>query len=46
MECLKPDKLVEAGSRISLRGLGKMELSEVGGLSRKGRIQIVVKRYI
>ncbi len=46
MECLKPDKLVEAGSRISLRGLGKMELSEVGGLSRKGRLQIVVKRYI
>ena len=46
MECLKPDKLVEAGSRISLRGLGKMELSEVGGLSRKGRIQIVIKRYI
>ena len=46
MECLKPDKLVEAGNRISLRGLGKMELSEVGGLSRKGRIKIVVKRYI
>ncbi|MBR3555918.1 MAG: RNA-binding protein [Oscillospiraceae bacterium] len=46
MECLKPDKLVDAGNRISLRGLGKMELSEVGGLSRKGRIQIVVKRYI
>ncbi len=46
MECLKPDKLVEAGDRISLRGLGKMELSEVGGLSRKGRTQIVIKRFI
>ena len=46
MECLKPDKPVEAGDRISLRGLGKMELSEVGGLSRKGRTQIVVKRFI
>ena len=46
MECLKPDKPVEAGTRITLRGLGKMELSELGGLSRKGRTQIVVKRFI
>lgn len=46
LECLKPDKAVEAGSRISLRGLGKIELSEVGGLSRKGRTQIIIKRYI
>ena len=46
MECLKPDKSIEAGDRVSLRGLGKMELSEVGGLSRKGRTQIVIKRYI
>ncbi len=46
LECLKPDRLVEAGTRISLRGLGKMELSEVGGLSRKGRTQIVIKRFI
>ena len=46
MECLKPDKGVEAGDRISLRGMGKMELSKAGGLSRKGRIQIVVKRFI
>ena len=46
MECLKPDKPVEAGTRITLRGLGKMELSELGGLSRKGRTQIVIKRYI
>ena len=46
LECLKPDKSAEAGDRISLRGLGKMELSEVGGLSRKGRTQIVIKRFI
>ena len=46
MECLKPDKLVEAGDRISLRGLGKIQLSEVGGLSRKGRTQIVIKRFV
>ena len=43
---MKPDKPVEAGDRISLRGLGKMELSEIGGLSRKGRTQIVIKRFV
>ena len=46
MECLKPDRLVEAGTRVSLRGLGKIELSEIGGLSRKGRTQIVIKRFV
>ena len=46
LECLKPDRSVEAGSRITLRGLGRMELSEVGGLSRKGRTQIVIKRFV
>jgi len=46
MECLKPDKLVEAGSKISLRGLGKILLYEVGGLSKKGRTSIVIHRYI
>ena len=46
LECLKPDKTLEAGSRVSLRGSGKIELSEVGGQSRKGRTLVVIKRYI
>jgi len=46
IECLKPDRPVEEGARITFRGSGKMELSETGGLSRKGRIQIVIKRFI
>ncbi len=46
MECLKPDKTVGSGSRISLRGLGKIELSEVGGQSKKGRTIVVIKRFI
>ncbi|SFP01283.1 RNA-binding protein YlmH, contains S4-like domain [Oscillibacter sp. PC13] len=45
-ECTKPDKLVEAETVVSARGLGKFELTEVGGVTRKGRISIVVKRYI
>lgn len=46
MECLKPDRAVEAGTKISLRGVGKLRLAEVGGLSRKGRIQVVIHRFI
>ena len=46
LECLKPDKLLSVGSRILLRGLGKIRLEEVGGLSKKGRTQVCIKRYI
>lgn len=46
LECLKPDRAVEQGARISLRGLGKLQLQEVGGLSKKGRTTIVIRRFI
>ena len=45
-ECTKPDKLLAAGDTVSARGFGKFVLSEVGGMTRKGRISIVVKRYV
>ena len=45
-ECTKPDKLLAAGDTVSARGFGKFVLTEVGGTTRKGRISIVVKRYI
>ena len=45
-ECTKADKLLSAGDTVSVRGFGKFELTEVGGLTKKGRISIVVKRYI
>lgn len=44
-ECTKPDKAVSAGDTVSARGFGKFELTEVGGLTKKGRIPIVVKCY-
>ena len=46
LECLKPDKPVEKGNRISLRGLGKIQLTEIGGQSRKGRTIVEIKRFI
>ena len=45
-ECVKPDKLLEAGDVVSARGYGKFELSEVGGLTKKGRISIIILLYV
>lgn len=45
-ECVKPDKLLEAGDVVSARGFGKFELGEVGGLTRKGRVSIVLRVYV
>ena len=44
--CTKPDKMMAAGDTVSARGFGKFELTEVGGITRKGRISVVLKRYI
>ena len=45
-ECTKPDKLLSAGDTVSARGFGKFELTEVGGVTKKGRTAIVLKRYV
>ena len=45
-ECTKSDKLLSEGDTVSARGLGKFVLAEVGGMTRKGRISVVVKRYV
>lgn len=45
-ECTKADKLLAAGDVVSARGFGKFELSEIGGLTKKGRTSIVLKRYV
>lgn len=42
----KADRLIEAGDVISVRGLGKVRVSEVGGLTKKGRIGITLEKYI
>ena len=45
-ECTKPDKLLAAGDTVSARGFGKFEVSEVGGVTKKGRTSIVLKVYV
>lgn len=46
LPCEKPDKVVIEGAKISLRGLGKIQLIHVGGQTKKGRISITINRYI
>ncbi len=45
LPCDKSDRTVTQGDIITLRGLGKSELTTVGGTTKKGRISIIIKRY-
>ncbi|WP_186566749.1 RNA-binding protein [Lawsonibacter celer] len=45
-ECVKPDRAVGQGDVISCRGLGKCVVKEVGGPSKKGRIMLLLERYV
>ena len=46
LPCEKPDKIIAEGSKISLRGSGKILLAEVNGQTKKGRISILIHRYL
>ena len=46
LPCEKPDRSVAEGATISVRGLGKIRLLTVNGQTKKGRISVVIHRYI
>jgi RNA-binding protein YlmH len=46
LPCEKPDKAVADGAKISVRGLGKIRLTTIGGQTKKGRIALVIDRYV
>ena len=46
LPCEKPDKAVEEGAKVSVRGLGKILLKSVNGQTKKGRISVVIHRYV
>lgn len=46
LPCEKPDKPVAEGSRVSVRGLGKIRLVQINGKTKKDRISVVIHRYI
>lgn len=45
-EARKPAQAVGAGDVISFRGRGRVEVDEIRGTTKKGRISVVLKRYI
>ena len=46
MPCEKPDKTVTEGTKVSVRGLGKLKLASVNGRTKKDRISVVIHRYV
>jgi len=46
LPCEKPDKSVSEGMKISVRGLGKIKIHSVNGQTKKGRISVVIHRYV
>lgn len=46
LPCEKADKTVSESSCISVRGLGKIKLYSVNGQTKKGRISVVIHRYV
>ena len=46
LPCEKSDKQVSEGAEISVRGLGKIKLYSVNGQTKKGRISVVIHRYM
>lgn len=46
LPCDKPDRTIVEGAKLSVRGLGKIKLFQVGGLTKKDRISVVIHRYV
>ena len=46
VQCLKPDKTVDAGDKIVLRGKGRAVIKETGKATKKGRIPVDFEVWI
>ena len=46
LPCEKPDKILTEGAKVSVRGLGKIRLTAINGQTKKGRISVVIDRYV
>ena len=46
LQILKPDYKINEGDKIVLRGKGKAVLSQIKGESKKGRLHIIIKKFI
>ena len=46
LPCEKPDKNICENAKISVRGLGKIKLYKINGLTKKGRFSVIIHRYV
>lgn len=46
LPCVKPDKLLTEGDKVSARGFGKLVLLQAGGRTKKNRISVTIQRYV
>lgn len=46
MQDTKPDRILNAGDKIVLRGMGKSILKEIGPETRKGRLSILIQKMM
>lgn len=46
LPCEKGDKTVAEGSKVSVRGLGKIKLVSINGRTKKDRISVTIHRYV
>lgn len=46
LPCEKPDKAVSQGDKVSLRGFGKLQVAQVGGTTKKGRISVTLHKFL
>lgn len=45
-ECTNLSKILSCGDLISVRGFGRLKISEIGGETKKGRTYVYVEKYI
>ena len=46
LPCEKPDRSLMEGTTVSVRGLGKIRLSEIGNRSKKDRIFVKIDKFV
>ena len=46
LPCLKPDRAVQENDTVSVRGLGKLRVLALGGLTKKGRLALTLGKYL
>ncbi|MGH4125701.1 MAG: RNA-binding protein [Clostridium sp.] len=45
-QCLKKDKIIKCNDTITIRGYGKIVVSEIIGSTQKDRLKVAIKQYI